>query len=56
MNLKEGLIPALLGTVVTATGATIAMKSKKIDKVGWGLVGAGIAHIALGTIDLVEHR
>ncbi|PAB58561.1 asparagine synthase [Anaeromicrobium sediminis] len=57
MRIREGLIPTLLGTAVTATGAALAMNSKKKDdKVGWGLMGLGIAHIALGAIDLVEHK
>ncbi|MCT4595897.1 MAG: asparagine synthase [Anaeromicrobium sp.] len=57
MRIREGLVPTLLGTAVTATGAALAMNSKKKDdKVGWGLMGLGLAHIALGAIDLVEHK
>lgn len=64
MNIKEGLIPTALGTVVTTAGAIVdykAMKmkhSKKNDIIKMaaaGVVGFGLAHIVLGTIDLIEH-
>lgn len=62
---REGLIPVIAGTVVTGTGAAmraVDMKKRGMPKseimpmVGAGLVGFGLAHIVLGTIDLVEHR
>ncbi|WP_139904661.1 asparagine synthase [Clostridium thermarum] len=64
MKVKEGLIPAALGTIVTTAGAIAdykAMKmkhSKKNDMLKMaaaGVVGFGLAHVVLGTIDLIEH-
>ncbi|MCX8130138.1 MAG: asparagine synthase [Clostridia bacterium] len=53
MKVREGLVPAVLGTVVTATG--IALKPVA-PFLSWGIAGFGLAHIVLGSIDLVEHR
>ncbi|MGI6712452.1 MAG: asparagine synthase [Bacillota bacterium] len=50
--MREGLVPALLGTAVTATG--FALRSRN-PAVGWGTIGFGLAHVVLGSIDLVEH-
>lgn len=52
MKVREGLIPTVLGTAVTATGFAVKTVSPKI---GWGIIGFGLAHIVLGGIDLVEH-
>ena len=52
MKMREGLFPTVLGTVVTATGLVVKNVS---PSVGWGIVGFGLAHITLGTIDLIEH-
>ncbi|MCQ6558221.1 asparagine synthase [Paenibacillus mendelii] len=52
--MREGLIPAVLGTVVSASGATLLKSKYKL--VGTGVLGFGLAHIVLGTIDLIEHR
>ena len=58
--MREGLIPTILGTVVTASGATFSrnnMKKKNImPMVEAAVIGFGVAHIVLGTIDLIEHR
>ncbi|WHH60698.1 asparagine synthase [Petroclostridium sp. X23] len=64
--MREGLIPTVLGAAVTATGVALrvqdmnkkkGMRSDEImPMVGAGLLGLGIAHIALGAIDLVQHR
>jgi ABC-type transport system involved in cytochrome c biogenesis permease subunit len=54
LYMREGLIPAVLGTVVSASGAT--MMNSKYKLVGIGILGFGLAHIILGAIDLVEHR
>ncbi|MCC5912177.1 MAG: asparagine synthase [Clostridiaceae bacterium] len=55
MKIQEGLIPTALGTAVTATGAL--MKSRKVNSmVSAGVIGFGLAHVVLGTIDLIEHR
>ncbi|HHU32667.1 MAG TPA: asparagine synthase [Clostridia bacterium] len=54
MKVREGLIPTVLGTAVTATG--VMMKRKNINPmVSAGIVGFGLAHIVLGAIDLIEH-
>ncbi|WP_169083123.1 asparagine synthase [Paenibacillus sp. PL91] len=52
--MREGLIPAVLGTVVSASGAK--MLNSKYKLVGIGVLGFGLAHVILGAIDLVEHR
>jgi predicted acyltransferase len=58
--MREGLIPTILGTVVSAAGATLSrnnMKKKNVlPMVEAGIIGFGLAHIVLGAIDLVEHR
>ncbi|WP_040952565.1 hypothetical protein [Gorillibacterium massiliense] len=51
--MREGLIPAVLGTVVTGTGAALRMRYPMI---GTAVLGFGAAHLVLGAIDLVEHR
>jgi len=49
---REGLIPAVLGTAITATGLAL----RNLNPVmGWGIAGFGLAHILLGAIDLIEH-
>lgn len=58
--MREGLIPTVLGTVVTAASATFSrnnMKKKNmLPMIEAGVIGFGLAHIVLGAIDLVEHR
>ncbi|GCD10735.1 asparagine synthase [Clostridium tagluense] len=58
--MREGLIPTMLGTVVTAAGASFSrnnMKKKNmLPMIEAGVIGFGLAHIVLGAIDLVEHR
>lgn len=53
MKVREGLIPTVLGTIVTATG--IAMRPIA-PRASWGITGFGLAHIVLGAIDMIEHR
>lgn len=64
MTIREGIIPTTLGTIVTTAGAIADYKamqrkhSKKNDVLKMaaaGVVGFGLAHIVLGTIDLIEH-
>lgn len=55
MNIKEGVIPAALGTVVSAAGATL-MARDIAPKISAGVLGFGLAHVVLGSIDLVEHK
>lgn len=52
--MREGLIPAVLGTAVTATGW--ALSGTKYKMVAPAVIGFGLAHVVLGAIDLVEHR
>lgn len=51
--MREGLIPAVLGTAVTATGAALR---NKYPMAATCAIGFGLAHVVLGAIDLVEHR
>jgi hypothetical protein len=53
MKIREGLIPTVLGTAVTAAGVIIKPIAPHLS---WGIAGFGLAHIVLGAIDLVEHR
>ncbi|NHM32812.1 asparagine synthase [Neobacillus terrae] len=56
MDMREGLIPAVLGTAVTTAGF-VRKQNKKIDSMISNTVfGFGLAHIVLGAIDLYEHR
>ena len=51
--MREGLIPTVLGTAVTATGWAMRGKYKTAST---AVMGFGLAHVVLGAIDLVEHR
>lgn len=53
MHVREGIIPTVLGTVVTATGLAISPKARKLS---WGMAGFGLAHVVLGSIDLIQNR
>ena len=55
MNTREGIIPTALGTVVTVVGTALVTK-KITPKIASGILGFGLAHVVLGSIDLVEHR
>ena len=61
--MREGLMPVVLGSVVTAAGATLRgadMKKHGMTRrdtkvaIGAGLLGLGLAHIILGGIELVR--
>ncbi|AJS57651.1 hypothetical protein [Paenibacillus sp. IHBB 10380] len=52
--MREGMIPTVLGTVVSASSA--ALLGSKYKLAAYGALGFGLAHIVLGAIDLVEHR
>ena len=56
MDIREGLIPAVLGSAVTATGYALKQTRGANKMFADTLVGFGLAHIVLGAIDLVEHR
>ena len=55
MNTREGIIPTAVGTVVTVVGTALVTK-KITPKIASGILGFGLAHIVLGSMDLVEHR
>lgn len=61
--MKKGLIPVTLGIAVTMAGLSVdANQSKQrrfksrdySNMAGALLVGAGLAHIALGAIDMIK--
>ena len=61
--MKNGLIPVTLGIAVTMAGLSVdANQSREksfktrdyANMAGALLVGAGVAHIALGTIDMIR--
>ncbi|MBM7691095.1 hypothetical protein JOC77_000500 [Peribacillus deserti] len=56
MNVREGLIPAALGTAVTAAGYTMKQMQGSNKMIANTVFGFGLAHMVLGVIDLVEHR
>lgn len=52
-KVREGLIPAVLGTAVTAAGLAAYSTSPVAAA---GIAGFGLAHIVLGGIDLATHK
>lgn len=56
MNIREGLIPTILGSAVTATGYALRQKQGSNQLIANTVFGFGLAHMVLGAIDLVEHR
>ncbi|MFJ7928032.1 asparagine synthase [Peribacillus sp. NPDC096448] len=56
MDIREGLIPTALGTAVTAAGYAMKQTRGSYKMVANTVFGFGLAHVALGGIDLVEHR
>jgi len=63
--MKDGLIPTALGTVVTASA--LALRTMEMNKKGMSqkdiipmvetaVLGFGLAHIVLGTIDLIQNK
>lgn len=65
MRIKEGVIPTVIGTVVTAGAAVMRandMRRNKMEKrdivpmVETAVLGFGLAHVVLGAIDIIEHR
>lgn len=51
MYIKEGIIPTVIGTVATATG--FALKKNIPDSYRNGLIGFGLASIAMGSAELM---
>ncbi|MFJ7976940.1 asparagine synthase [Peribacillus sp. JNUCC 23] len=56
MNIREGLIPTALGSVVTTTGYVMKQNRGSNKMIANTIFGFGLAHVVLGVIDLVEHR
>ncbi|MDP5272981.1 asparagine synthase [Chengkuizengella axinellae] len=56
MNIREGLIPTILGTAVTATGLTLKQTKKGSPMISNTIFGFGLAHVFLGVIDLFVRR
>ena len=56
MDIREGFIPTALGSVVTATGYALKQRRGSNKMVANTVFGFGLAHVALGVIDLVQHR
>lgn len=54
--MREGLVPAVLGSAVSAASGASLLKSRKNKLIAAGVLGFGLAHVVLGVIDLVEHR
>lgn len=55
MEIQEGKVTSVLGTVVTGAGIMM-LKMKVSPKVAAGVVGFGLAHIVLGSIDLIQNK
>lgn len=55
MKIREGLIPTVLGALVSGTGATMGKKNIK-PMIAAGILGFGLAHVVLGAIDIAQHR
>lgn len=56
MDIREGLIPTVLGSAVTATGDAMKQRPQANHTVADMLFGFGMVHVVLGAIDLVEYR
>lgn len=56
MNIREGMIPTVLGTAVTATGYAMKQNRDSNKMIANTVFGFGLAHVLLGVIDLVEHH
>jgi hypothetical protein len=53
-KIREGLVPTILGTAVTAIG--LATYGGAASVAGAAVTGFGLAHIVLGGIDLATHH
>ncbi|GAQ19532.1 asparagine synthase [Oceanobacillus picturae] len=56
MEIREGFIPTTLGTAVTTTGYLLKKQKNANDMLANTIFGFGLAHMVLGTIDLIQHR
>lgn len=51
--MREGLIPAIIGTAVTAAEAALRIR---YPMAGTAFASLGLAHVVPGAIDLAQHR
>jgi F420-0:gamma-glutamyl ligase len=51
---REGMIPTILGAIVSASAATLLRSRYK--KTATGVLGFGLAHVVLGAIDLFGRK
>lgn len=65
INMKNGLITTALGTAVTASSFALrasSLKNRKMHKrdivpmIETAALGFGLAHVVLGTVDLLQNR
>ncbi len=63
--MREGLLPTIIGTGVTAAGIAMKVRNARQNNNAMeeimplftaGLIGFGLAHVLLGTIDLFGDR
>ncbi|KAF5052411.1 hypothetical protein SDC9_63640 [bioreactor metagenome] len=57
MHIKEGIIPTVLGTVVTATGIALKNSNNNLpESYTNGIIGFGLAHITLGSVEMISQN
>lgn len=57
MHIKEGIIPTVLGTVVTATGIALKNTNTNLpESYTNGIIGFGLAHITLGSVEMISQN
>jgi hypothetical protein len=57
MHIKEGIIPTVVGTVVTATGIALKNTNNNLPKSYTnGIIGFGLAHITLGSVEMISQN
>ena len=54
MHIKQGLVPTVIGTAVAAAG--FALKDTIPKPYSSGIVGFGLAHIVLGSVDMINDK
>ena len=54
MHVKQGLVPTVIGTAVTAAG--FALKDTIPRPYSSEIVGFGLAHIVLGSVDMISDK
>lgn len=54
MHIKQGLVPTVIGTAVTAAG--FALRDTIPKTYSSGMVGFGLAHIVIGSVDMINDK